>query len=92
MTVKGFPGGDIGREPAYQGRKPWFDPWVGRIPWRRAWQPTSGERSLAGPWCCRVETQLKRLSMYACRRKREVFRRPPTFWCQLIEEWNYHLL
>jgi len=37
-----------------------FDPWVGKIPWRRAWQPTPvffpGEshrqRSLAGysPW------------------------------------------
>ena len=33
-----------------------FDPWVGKIPWRRAWQPTSvflpgeshGQRSLAG--------------------------------------------
>ena len=37
-----------------------FDPWVGKIPWRRAWQPTpvfspgepQGQRSLAGysPW------------------------------------------
>ena len=37
-----------------------FDPWVGKIPWRRAWQPTAvflpgeshGQRSLAGysPW------------------------------------------
>jgi len=37
-----------------------FDPWVGKIPWRRAWQATSvflpgkshGQRSLAGcsPW------------------------------------------
>ena len=34
----------------------WFDPWVGKNPWRRAWQPTSvflpreslGQRSLAG--------------------------------------------
>ena len=33
-----------------------FDPWVGKIPWRRAWQPTPvflpgeshGQRSLAG--------------------------------------------
>ena len=23
-----------------QGRRPRFDPWVGKIPWRRAWQPT----------------------------------------------------
>ena len=37
-----------------------FGPWVGKIPWRRAWQPTPvflpgeshGQRSLAGysPW------------------------------------------
>ena len=33
----------------------WFDPWAGKMPWRRAWQPTSvflpgeshGQRSLA---------------------------------------------
>ena len=37
-------------------KKCWFDPWVGKIPWRRAWQPTSvflpgesyGQRSLGG--------------------------------------------
>jgi len=38
-----------------------FDPWAGKIPWRRAWQPTPvflpgeshGQRSLASysPWC-----------------------------------------
>ena len=35
----------------------WFDPWVGKIAWRRAWQPTPvslsrefrGQRSLG--WC-----------------------------------------
>ena len=41
-------------------KRPWFDPWVGKIPWRREWQPTPvflpgefhGWRSLAGysPW------------------------------------------
>ena len=41
-----------------------FDPWVGKIPWRRKWQPTPvflpgeshGHRSLAGysPWGRRV--------------------------------------
>ena len=44
--------------PAMQ--EPGFDPWVGKIPWRRRWQPTPiflpgeshGQRSLAGynPW------------------------------------------
>ena len=43
-------------------RRPGFDPWVGKIPWRREWQPITvflpgefhGERSLAGysPWGC----------------------------------------
>ena len=39
-----------------QCRRCGFDPWVGKIPWRRAWQPTPvflpeeshGQRSLAG--------------------------------------------
>ena len=40
-----------------------FDPWVGKIPWRRAWQPapvflpgeSQGQRSLEGcsPWGCK---------------------------------------
>ena len=39
-----------------QYRRPGFDPWVGKIPWRREWQPTPvffpgeshGQRNLAG--------------------------------------------
>ena len=51
------------KEPACQCRihkRHGFSPWVGKIPWRRAWQPTpvflpresQGQRSLAGysPW------------------------------------------
>ena len=29
-----------GKEPACQCRRHELDPWVGKIPWRRAWQPT----------------------------------------------------
>ena len=39
----GFPGGASGQEPACQHRRRktfGFDPQVGKIPWRRAWQPT----------------------------------------------------
>ena len=49
-----------GKEFAYQCRRLRFNPWVGKVPWRRKWQPTlvilpgksHGERSLAGysPW------------------------------------------
>ena len=62
----GFPGGTSGKEPTCQSRrhrKCGFNPWVRKIPWRRAWQPTPvflaggvhGERSLVGysPWGCK---------------------------------------
>ena len=55
----GFPGGPSGKELTWQCRRCkrcGFNPWVGKIPWRRAWQPTPvflpgeshGLRSLAG--------------------------------------------
>ena len=60
---KGFPGGTSGKEPTCQCRRhkrSWFHPWVGKVLWRRKWQPTPiflpgeshGQRSLAGysPW------------------------------------------
>ena len=47
-----------------QCRRPWFNSWVGKIPWTREWLPTPvllpgefyGQRSLAGysPWGRRV--------------------------------------
>ena len=59
----GFPGGTVGKESACQCRRHRFNPWVGKIPWRRKWQPTPvflhgkfhGQRSLVGysPWGCK---------------------------------------
>ena len=61
--MKGFPGGTSGKEPTCQCRRHkryGFDPTIGKIPWRRAWQATPvflpgeshGQRSLVGygPW------------------------------------------
>ena len=63
VVSEGFPGGASGKEPACQCRrhkKCRFDPWVRKLPWRRALHPTAvflpgeshGQRSLAGysPW------------------------------------------
>ena len=57
---KRFPGGSDSKRICLQHRRIRFDPWVGKIPWRRAWQPTPlflpgefrGQRSLKGhsPW------------------------------------------
>ena len=64
--IYSFPGGASDKEPTCQFRRHnrhRFDPWVGKIPWRRKQQPTlvflpgelHGERSLAG---CRVRQDL----------------------------------
>ena len=64
VTVdQGFPGGASGKEPTCQCRtckRHRFNPWVVKIPWKRAWQPTpvflpgefQGQRRLMGynPW------------------------------------------
>ena len=56
-----------------QCRRPGFDPWVRKIPWRREWQPTPvflpgkshGRRSLAGysPWGCKESDMTERLTL-----------------------------
>ena len=53
-------------------RRPSFDPWVGKIPWRRDWQPIPvflpgefhGQRSLAScsPWGCKESDMTEQLT------------------------------
>ena len=57
---QGFPGGSAGKRICLQCGRPGFDPWVGKIPWRRERLPSPvfwpgefhGQRSLEGysPW------------------------------------------
>ena len=35
-----FPGGSDGKSVCLQCGRPWFEPWVGKIPWRRKWKST----------------------------------------------------
>ena len=58
--IQSFPRGSDGKSICLQCGRPGFDPWVGKIPWRRKRQPTPvlmpgkshGQRSLIGysPW------------------------------------------
>ena len=70
-----FPGGARGKESTCQcrrGKRCRFDPCVGKIPWRRNWQPTAvflpgkfhGQKSLAGysPWGCKELNTTEQLS------------------------------
>ena len=48
--------------------RPGFDPWVGKIPWKRKWQPSPvflpGQRNLVGysPWCRKESDMNEQLS------------------------------
>jgi len=52
----GFPGGSDSKESVLQYKRPRFDPWSRKIPWRRKWLPTPvflpgkshGQRNLMG--------------------------------------------
>ena len=56
ISLYGLPRWLSDKESACQCRRPWFNPWAKKIPWRRKWQPTPvfflgkshGQRSLAG--------------------------------------------
>ena len=64
LEILGLPGGSEGKEICLQCRKPGFDPWVRKIPWRKGWQPAPvflpgefhGQMSLVGYslWGCRA--------------------------------------
>ena len=48
--VMGFPGGARGKESTCQCRRCRFDPWFGKVPWRRAWQLTPVFLPGESPW------------------------------------------
>ena len=79
LRERGILDGTIGKESACQCRRHkrcWFNPWAGKIPWRRVWQPipvflpgkSHGQRSLAvySPQGHKESDTLKLLSMQVC--------------------------
>ena len=72
--LKGFPDGSAVIEPARQCRRPGFDLWVRKIPWKREWLPTPiflsrefhGQRGLAGysAWGCKESDMTEQLIYY----------------------------
>ena len=71
----GFSGDSVGKECTCNAGDTWFIPWVRKVPWRRAWQPTPVCLSGEFPWTeepgglqsmgSQSGTRLKRLSMHA---------------------------
>ena len=78
MPMWGFSGGSVAKESAWQcrrHRRRRFDSWVGKSPWRRAWQPTPvflpGESHGGGAWWATVhevtESYMTEATEHACR-------------------------
>ena len=40
LSLWGFPSGSAGKESTCDVGRPGFDPWVGKVLWRREWLPT----------------------------------------------------
>ena len=70
LHTYGLPWWLSSKKSACQCWRPVFSPWVGKIPWRRAWQPTlvlvpresQGWRSLSAAVHGVAQTQVKQLS------------------------------
>ena len=67
----GFSGGASGKESSRRHKRSGFNPWVGKIPWRRQWQPTLGSilkrREITRPEKVRVvKSVVLPMVMYGC--------------------------
>ena len=70
-----------------------FDPWVGKIPWRRKWQPNQyscwekshGQRSLVDcrPWGCKESDTTEQLNIYDINALTMVNFKLPSSSCQM---------
>ena len=78
-SSRGFPGGSDGKSVCLPCGRLRFDPWVGKIPWRRKWQPTPvllpgkfhGRRSMVGysPWGCKESDTTEQVHVMATEKK-----------------------
>ena len=71
--MMGFPGGSVGKESACQCRRFGFNPWVGKMPWRRKWQPILAQKIPGteepggySPWGWK-ELDMTKVTEHACK-------------------------
>ena len=94
----GFPGGLAGVYlQCRRCKRCRFDPWVGKIPWRRAWQPTPvilpgeshGQGSLTGysPWSCK-ESNITEVTEHPCKSQKNLREFPDLCQGGSRKSWN----
>ena len=84
-----------GKEATCQCKRCGFNLWVGKIPWRRKWQPnpgflpgkSHGQRNLVGysPWSCKELDITERFSTPVSLDPAKLNFVLPLWWCQLLK-------
>ena len=81
LLTTGLPRWLSGKEFACQGRRHKFDPWVGKIPWRRKWQPSPvclpGKPMDRGAWPAIVHWVAKSQTLLLLHKDQLCFQRQP---------------
>ena len=90
-THMGFPGGASSKELTCQCRRHKrreFDPWVGKMPWRRKWQPTPvflpAKPMDRGAWWATVHGFAKSQIQLSNETTTTVLSKPSVFYCSKL--------
>ena len=99
-----FPGGSVVKNLPANARRSRFDPWMGKIPWRRKWQPSQvllpgeshGQRTLVGysPWGRKESDTTEQLSTaqkLTGQRRKSIVGRRLTVWATREAMWRSHI-
>ena len=96
-----FCGGSDGKSICLQRGRPRFDPWVGKIPWRRKWQPTPvclpgkshGQRILTGysPWGHKESDMTEQLHFTSLERKPADFGKSGSYFSLIRAQSSYRI-
>ena len=97
--MRGFPCSTSGKVSNCQCKRCECDPWVGKIPWRRKWQPTPvflpgeshGERRLVGysPWGRKESNRTEWLSNWLFKKKKKISKTSNLQSLFIVsQEWN----
>ena len=96
-----FPGGSDGQASACNAGDTGFNPWVGKISWRRQWQPNPvllpehfhGRRSLVDccPWGCKEANTTEQLHFYFLSQTKCFTSLKPTRFFNSINFYQIHV-
>ena len=85
LKIMGFPGGSVAKNLSANAGEAGSHPWVGKIPWRRKWQPTVATHSILawripwtrGSWQATVHGVAKTIRQYLATKQQQQTKNKP---------------